>query len=212
VDPTPVIGMVGLLEDLRLAVRPWLARTGDRVLLLGAMRGHLGGSAYWAEVLGFVGGAPPPVDLAAERRLVDLLVAMAGRGLLASAHDLSEGGLSVATAEACLGAPYGERPLGAQLDLRALQGSLSECELLFGEDHGRALVSCAAERVEGVLALAREHGVPAAPLGTVGAPGATLRMTLRDRTLEWPVGELQAIYTAAIPRRMGTFQVQQAAD
>ncbi len=212
VDPTPVIGMVGLLDDVGRAMRPWFAAPGHSVILLGATRGHLGGSAYWAEVLGLVAGPPPPVDLEAERRLLALLVALSRRRLLASAHDLSNGGLAVAVAESCLGAPYAEQSLGADLDLREIQGSLSPAELLFGEDQGRALVSAAAERKPGVLALAREHGVFAAAIGTVGAPGARLRATLRDNEASWPVGELRSIYTAAIPRRMGTFQAQEAAD
>ncbi len=212
VDPTPVIGMVGLLDDLSRAVRPWFARSGDRVILLGSTRGHLGASAYWADVLGAVAGAPPPVDLEAEHALVTLLVALGRSGLLASAHDLSDGGLAVAVAEACFGAPYAEPALGADLDLREAQGQLSPGGVLFGEDQGRAVVSCAPDRVSGVLALAREHGVPAGAIGTVGAPGTRLRVTLRDTELSWSVPELRDIYVAAIPRRMGTFQVQEAAD
>lgn len=203
---------MGLLDDVGRAVRPWFAQPGHSVILLGACQGHLGGSAYWADVLDTVAGPPPPVDLEAERRLLTLLIALSRRRLVASAHDLSEGGLAVAVAEACFGAPYAEQPLGADLDLREVQASLSPVQLLFGEDHGRALVSAPAERKARVLALAREQGVPATAIGTVGAPGARLRMTLRDTEWSWPVGELRDVYGAAIPRRMGTFQVQEAAD
>jgi phosphoribosylformylglycinamidine synthase II len=212
VDPTPVIGMVGLLDDVRRIVRPWFRRAGDLVALLGETRGHLGGSSYWAHVLGTVAGAPPPVDLEAERRLVQLLVALGHNTTLASAHDLADGGLATALAEACIGDPYAETPFGANLDLTQLQGSLSSAALLFGEDQARAIVSVAPERRETLLALAREHGVPVYVIGKVLEPGATLQVTLSGGTITWPVTELRDIYLQAIPRRMGSLQVQEAAD
>ncbi len=212
VDPTPVIGMVGLLDDVRRASRAWFAEPGHRIMLLGTTRGHLGGSAYWAHVLGFVGGSPPPVDLAAERRLVSLLVALSRGWLITSAHDLGDGGLAVALAESCFGPPYAEGVLGADVDVRGLSHSLSSAELLFGEDQGRALLSVSPDREAAVLTLAREHAVPAAAIGTVGAPGGRLRVRLRETAVSWPVEELRRTYHDAIPRRMGTFQVQEAAD
>ncbi len=106
VDPTPTIGMVGLLERVADRVPSHFAAPGDEILVLGATRGELGGSAYWAEVRDFVGGQPAPVDLDAERRLQQLLVAAARRRLLRSAHDCSEGGLLVALAEAAIGGAY----------------------------------------------------------------------------------------------------------
>jgi phosphoribosylformylglycinamidine synthase len=212
VDPTPVIGMVGLLDDLRHASRPWFTQPGHRIVLLGTTRGHLGGSAYWAHVLELVGGSPPPVDLAAERRLVSLLVALSRGSLIASAHDLSDGGLAVALAESCFGPPYGESALGADVDLRELATDLPGTALLFGEDQGRALLSVAPEREPVVLTLAREHDVPAAIIGTVAAPGATLRVRLRETELSWSIDQLRRVYHDAIPRRMGTLQVQEAAD
>ncbi len=212
VDPTPVVGMVGLLEDVNRAVRPWFRHPGHRIMLLGKTSGHLGGSAYWAYVHGVVGGAPPPVDLEAERGLVDLLLTLARRGLVESAHDLSDGGLGVALAEACFGAPYGEEPLGAHVDLRKLQGELSPAALLFGEDQGRVLLSASPACEASVLALAREHRVPVAAIGTVGAPGDRLRLALREGDVSWPVTELREIYEQAIPRRMEPLQAQEAAD
>jgi phosphoribosylformylglycinamidine synthase len=212
VDPTPVIGMVGLLDDVRHASRPWFTEPGHRVLLLGTTLGHLGGSAYWASVLELVGGAPPPVDLAAERRLVSLLVALSRGSMIASAHDLSDGGLAVALAESCFGQPYAGRAMGADIDLRELAEDLPPAALLFGEDQGRALVSVAPQREAAVLTLAREHDVPAALIGTVAAPGGRLRIRLRETQASWSVDELRRAYDDAIPRRMGTFQVQEAAD
>src|SRR3989454_2592889 len=117
VDPTPVVGMIGLLTRADRAVASHARSPGDEVLIFGATRGELGGSAYWAEVCDFIGGRPARVDLDAERRLQRLLVAAAGAGLLRSAHDASEGGLAVAVAEAAIGGAYAQGGLGASLDL-----------------------------------------------------------------------------------------------
>jgi phosphoribosylformylglycinamidine synthase len=212
VDPTPVIGMVGLLEHVDRATRPWFTTPGDAVVLLGTTRGHVGGSSYWAHVRGLVGGAPPPVDLEAERRLIRLLVALAERRLVSSAHDLSDGGLGVALAEACLGGPYQDQGMGADIRLEDIQGELPATATLFGEDQARALLSAPADRLPGVLALAREHGIPAAAVGTVDPRGATLRIALRDAVVSLVVSDLRNIYYDAIPHLMGTFPAQEAAD
>lgn len=202
VDPTPVIGMVGMLDDVRQVVTAYFRRPGDMVILFGLTAGHLGGSAYWAEVLDAVVGPPPRVDLEAERRLIDLLVAVAAEGLVASAHDVSDGGLAVALAECCFGDAYRGRALGCSVDLRPIQGMLSAAAVLFGEDQGRALVSAQPGHVDRVLALAREGGVPAVVLGAVGEPRGTLEITLRDGILRMTVEELRNIYLAALPRRL----------
>jgi phosphoribosylformylglycinamidine synthase len=212
VDPTPVVGMVGLIDDVTRAVPSSFSAPGDSIILLGATRGHLGGSSYWAHVLNTVAGAPPPVDLKAERRLVDLLVEYAARGLVASAHDLSDGGLGVALAEACIGGPYAAQRFGAEVDLKAIQGTLSAQALLFGEDHGRAIVSVKAAQRAAVLALAGEHLVPAAVIGTVGEKDGRLRLTLAGERIDIAVRELHATYDSAIPRRMAAVISAEAAD
>jgi phosphoribosylformylglycinamidine synthase len=211
VDPTPVIGMVGLIEDVANAMRPWFTTPGDAVLLLGDSTGHLGGSAYWAHVLDTVAGAPPPADLPAASRLVELLVNLAASGQCSSLHDLSDGGLAVALAEACMGGPYAERWFGARLDLSDLRGAMTIEALLFGEDHNRALVSVAQDRVAAVRSLAMQHAVPAVRIGTVGAAGARLELAVGPSALSFDVGELRALYFGAIPRRVETVTSQQAA-
>ena len=212
VDPTPVIGMVGLLDDATHAVGSHFRWPGDVIVLLGETRGHLGGSSYWAHVLHTVAGAPPPVDLAAERKLIDFLVQSTRDALLASAHDLSDGGLAVALAEACIGAPYADGPLGAKTDLRELQGDLAPAALLFGEDHGRAIVSCEPENRDQVLAAAKRAGVPVHVIGTVGEKLGRLEIALRDSTLRLGSPELRETYYTAIPRRMEAAASQDAAD
>ncbi|HEU5170311.1 MAG TPA: phosphoribosylformylglycinamidine synthase subunit PurL [Gemmatimonadales bacterium] len=202
VDPTPTIGMVGLLERVEDRVPAHFRTPGDRIVVLGATRGELGGSAYWAEVLDFVGGTPPAVDLEAERRLQRLLAAAARARLLRSAHDCSEGGLAVALAEAAIGGPYAGRGFGAAVDLGAGAPGLAPEALLFGEDGARAVVSCAPDAEPALLAMAAEHRVPARGAGVVGQPGGRLELRLADRLLSWSIDDLRRIYFDAIPRRM----------
>ena len=203
IDPTPTIGMVGLLQDVARRVPSHFSAPGDSILLLGTSRGHLGGSSYWEVVHGFVGGAPPPVDLDAEHRLQQLLAAAAARGLLHSAHDCSDGGLAVALAEACIGAPYAGAPHGAKVNLAGSKG-IPAPALLFGEDSGRVVVSCGPGDAAPLRALAVEYAVPAESIGTVSATSEPLEIHLRDghTTLRWPTAELRRTYFDAIPRRM----------
>ncbi len=202
VDPTPVIGMVGLLANVAAARPAFFSQAGDVVVLLGETRGHLGGSAYWEYLLDTVAGSPPPVNLEAEKRLVDLLVRLADLDLARSAHDLSDGGLVLALAEACIGSPYQGHAFGASLDLAPVGAGMSDPQLLFGEDHGRALLSVDPERVKRVLAAAHEHGVPALTLGSVTRSGTSLEIRTRSTILRWATSELRDCYLNAIPRRM----------
>jgi phosphoribosylformylglycinamidine synthase len=197
--PTPMIGMVGVLADVSARVPAAFRRPGDVIVVMGATRGALGGSHALTLATGETFGAPPPVDLAAERALVDLLVEAAGARLLASAHDVSDGGLAVALVEAGLGA---EPPLGLSADLTGCAPGLAPAALLFGEDQGRAVVTAAPERAEPLAALARRHGVPAHVVGTVGEPGGPARLLAGDVTITRPIGDLRDIYEQAIPRRL----------
>ena len=202
VDPTPVVGMVGLLARAERAVPSHARAPGDVVFLLGETRPELGASAVWEVLYGFTGGAPPCVELGAERRLVELLVTGAERGLFQSAHDCSQGGIGVALAEVAIGGPYEEAGLGLDVDLRDYS-TLAALEVLFSESHARAVVTCALERAGAAAALARELGVPAHRAGTVGARGGTVRIRLRDGEVDEPVARLREVYLRAIPSRMG---------
>src|SRR5213083_2936368 len=106
VDPTPVVGMIGLLTRADRAVPSHARTSGDIVFVLGETRSELGGSAYWEICQEFMGGQPPRVNLEDEKRLIDLLVTGAERGLIRSAHDCSHGGLGVALAEVAMGGAY----------------------------------------------------------------------------------------------------------
>jgi phosphoribosylformylglycinamidine synthase len=202
IDPTPTVGMVGLLTDVRRRTGAFFTTRGDLVAVVGYTRGHLGGSSYWADVLGHAGGAPPPVNLDHERRLQRFLADAATEGVLRSAHDCADGGLAVAVAEACMGEPYAVRTLGAALDLRTYAPGLSPQQLLFGEDHGRVVLSLPWERRDDLARLARRHGVPLYGAGRVTAPGSALTVRLSDVELQWDPAALRAAYYSAIPRRM----------
>jgi phosphoribosylformylglycinamidine synthase II len=212
VDPTPTVGMVGLLDRIENRVPSHFQAPGDAIVMLGATRGALGGSAYWAELHGFIGGQPPEVDLAAERRLQQLLVAAARARLVRSAHDPSEGGLAVAVAEAAMGGPYAAAGLGANLELTGYAPGASEIGLLYGEDAGRAVISVAPGNMDRLLALAGEHGVPATRVGTVGQVDGGLELRVGSQLFSWRIPELRRIYIEAIPRRMAHADVDRAAE
>ena len=199
--PTPVIGMVGVLSDVGASVPAHFRSPGDLIICLGATRGELGGSQYLSLVAGDVFGLPPRVNLDTERALVECLVDAAESRLLASAHDVSDGGLAVALVECAVLAP---EPLGLEADLTALDpgSALAAPAVLFGEDQGRAVVSASPDRRDAVLALARQHGVEAHVVGTVGAPRGQVRLAVSPHVVERPAEQLRRIYDDAIPRRL----------
>lgn len=203
VDPTPVVGMVGLLDRIDRAVPSHARVPGDRILILGETRAELGGSAYWEAVRECSGGEPPVVDLAAERRLIDLLVEGAREGLFRSAHDCSDGGLGVALAEMAMGGPYQQAGFGVDVDLTGYASGLDAADLLFSESHGRALVTCPPDKTAAVEQLARRSAVPVHDAGMVKTPNGTFALRLRDAAISQTVAALREVYFSAIPKRMG---------
>src|SRR5690606_37903627 len=141
--PTPVVGMVGVLDDVERHLRAGFRDPGDAILLLGRNTAELGGSEYLKVVHGLVAGDAPAVDLEAEKALQEAVLELARAGLLRSAHDCAEGGLVVCLAESALADP--ERPLGCEV---RLSDDLPPAALFFGEAQGRIVVSCAPEDVE----------------------------------------------------------------
>jgi phosphoribosylformylglycinamidine synthase len=197
VYPTPVVGMVGLVESLAHVTRATFRRAGDAIVLLGENTDEIGASEYLATIHGAIAGAPPRVDLAGERRLVDALLDAIARGAAASAHDCSDGGLAVALAECCMADPDGR--FGADVDLTAWS-ELPLRALLFGEAQGRVIVST--PDPEAVLAAARAHDVPARVIGLVAGPTAPLTIRVGDHVVAAPLDTLADAYHGAIPRIM----------
>jgi phosphoribosylformylglycinamidine synthase subunit PurL len=209
IDPTPTIGMVGLLARVEDRVGSYFDSARDEVFIIGETSGILGGSAYWAEVCDFVGGDPPAVDLDAELQVQRFLVAAAEQRLLRSAHDCSEGGLAVTLAEAALGGPYVPGSLGARLDLTGYAPDVPVEGILYGEDGARAVVTCAPSQARHLITLANEHRVPVFHAGRVESAG-TLELQVGAQLFSWSTEALRRIYSEAIPRRMQHTDVDRA--
>jgi phosphoribosylformylglycinamidine synthase len=208
IHPTPVVGMVGLVHDLAHVTGLAWQEPGDAIWLLGAPLGAgadervtLAGTSYLECIHGQLTGRPPVIDLALERAVQAFLRQAITQGLVASAHDLSDGGLAVAAAECCIASG-----LGAHLELPAGDGRLDH--LLFAEGGARILVSVSpAQTVAWQQALdqarAAGHDVPAQCLGVV-VVGADLSISQSATTLlQLPIDQLRTTFEQAIPRRMG---------
>jgi len=167
IHPTPAVGMVGLLEDAESRLVQGFAAAGDVVLLAGADRlgVHLGGSLYLKEVHGTVAGTPPAVDLVHEKRLQGFLVAAAAEGILASAHDLAEGGLACALAECCIARAEG--PIGVRV-ANPFPETVRPDFAMFSECQGAVVLSCPPQKRHAVLAAAARFHITMRELGTVG--------------------------------------------
>jgi phosphoribosylformylglycinamidine synthase subunit PurL len=188
--PTPVIGMLGLLDDHRLRIPTAFPSAGLVVCLLGETFAELGGSEFAQVIFGSVSGRPPALDLERERALHDLLFEAARGDVLASAHDCAEGGVAIALAEASIGGGHGFAvTLGSDLPAHVV---------LFSESASRVVVSVAPEREELLRELATAHGVQLTRLGETGGPRAVY-----DGLFEWTVQELQEAYETALPRLLG---------
>jgi len=173
VDPTPVVGVVGLLQDQKQLVTPWFKDVGDVVLMLGQTRDELGGSSWLYELKNIKAGTIPALSLQREAALQKLLVAAAREGLLKSAQDCSDGGLAVAAAEcAFLGRTAGLGLQGADLDFTS---PLSDVSLLFSESQSRALVSVDPVKLPVFLKLCRGFKVPFEEVGLVGGGDLKIR-------------------------------------
>jgi phosphoribosylformylglycinamidine synthase II len=195
--PTPVVAVLGVVDDVtRRTPSAWPAvaggQAGHRVLLLGETREELSGSEWAHVVHGHVGGTPPVVDLAGEKRLAELL--HEGVGLLTSAHDLSDGGLAQALVEASL-----RHLSGATVSLADVHAD--PFVALFSESAGRVLVTVAEGDVARVAELAGRHGVPIAEIGRTG--GDVLAVTTGDDALfDVNLLELRSAWMATLPAAM----------
>ncbi len=202
VHPTPVIGMVGVLQDLERRVPSAFRSAGDEIWIAGATRDEIGGTEYLAACHGTIAGEPPSVDLDEAAALVDFLVTGAENRTFRSAHDCADGGLSVALAECAILARDGALGFTADLDLAPGARDVSAAGLWFGESHSRVVLTCALGEGDRLAVSAEAHGVPVARIGAVARAGEPCRMTGAQHTVSAPVGELATVYDAAIPRRM----------
>jgi phosphoribosylformylglycinamidine synthase len=197
VFPTPVIGMIGVIDAIAHITRANFQNEHDTIVLLGEPTAHIGASEYLARIHGVTAGSPPPCDLEAEKHLIDALLEAIQGGVVNSAHDCADGGLAVALAECCIMDRNHER--GATVDLTRWS-ELPTRALLFGEAQARAVVSTAMP--DTVISIARRHGVPAQIIGQVGALGSKLQITTSSGTLDATLDRLDEAYHEAIPNIM----------
>lgn len=182
IPPTPVVGMVGRLDDLSLRCPAGFQEDGDLVFLLGETREELAGSAY-SRLMGVpLEGRPPTVSLETERRLHAAVLDSIGKGVLRCAHDVSDGGLLIALAESAL---YGDRGLRCP----GIVGPYSREASYFGESQGRIIVGVSPRRVPELQQLMARHHVPLLALGVVGGEdfqvGSDIRVPLDDLRKAW---------------------------
>lgn len=187
IHPTPVIGVLGVLDDVTRHTSIAFDTPGDEIWLLGAARAELGGSAWASVVHGHLGGTPPRVDLAAEHALGTVLQAVAHDGLVTGAHDLSDGGLAVALSESCLHGGQGARI--------TLDDPFTD---LFGESAARAVVTVPPGTVPALTRLCGEHDVPLTRLGTVGGDALDV-----EGAFAIPLTELRTAHTSTLPATFG---------
>jgi phosphoribosylformylglycinamidine synthase len=192
--PTPVLGVVGLLENADRVVTRAFHAAGDVVVLLGETQLELGGSEYLMAIHGVIAGVPPSLDLEREAALQRLLVQGAASALLRSAHDCADGGLAITVAESCF-----DTGLGVTVDVASVAApdGWGDVAALFSESATRVVVSVASERVAELLALAEMHGVPAAQIGAVG--GDRVRMSVGGRlAIDEPLADAEEIWATSL--------------
>jgi phosphoribosylformylglycinamidine synthase len=181
--PTPSIGGVGLLADFRRSATLAFKREGEAILLIGETQGWLGQSLYLREICKREEGAPPPVDLAAEKRNGDVVRALIEDGSVSAVHDVSDGGLLVAVAEMAVASGIGATLLPPPEPAHAFW---------FGEDQARYVVTVPAAQADAVIARIADASVPVGRLGTTGGDALSLERerpllisALRERFESW---------------------------
>ncbi len=190
IPPTPAIGGVGLIPDIARMATIALERDGDLLLLVGAEGGHLGQSLFMQIVLDRSDGAPPPVDLDAERRTGNLVRALIREGAVSAVHDVSDGGLLVAIAEMALAG-------GKGVTLEALPDHLPAHALWFSEDQARYVIAASPDKADAIHKAAALAEVPIRLLGRVGGEAIALQ-----GEAPLPLGTLRTVHEDWLPRFM----------
>ncbi len=199
--PTPMLGMVGLIESADKTMTQWFREDGDDIILLGATREDLGGSEYLKVQHSREQGSPPYLNLETEQAVQSCVLQLIRAGLVQSAHDCSDGGLAVALAECCISRP--DRTRGAVV--RLTPGRQRIDSMLFGESQSRIVVSAKPAQRQAILEQAQRLGVPAGVVGAVG--GASLVIYVGDersttKTIDLPVATIADRWGLSLERRL----------
>jgi phosphoribosylformylglycinamidine synthase subunit PurL len=193
--PTPILGVVGLIDDARTVVGRAFRAIGDAVVLLGPTRNELGASEYVKVVYEENAGLPPEIDLQAEKALQRLLVAASRDGIIRSAHDCAEGGIAVTLAECT----FGTSGIGLTVDLPAVNAAAlwQSAATLFSESASRVVVSVSPTNLPALLARASDFGVPARQIGTT-EPGRIIVSIDGHTAIDIPVAEAEVVWDSAL--------------
>ncbi|MHB8157901.1 MAG: phosphoribosylformylglycinamidine synthase subunit PurL, partial [Desulfocucumaceae bacterium] len=186
--PTPVVGMVGLIEDISKATTMDYKKGDDIIILLGQNKDELGGSLFLSIIHGLEAGRPPEMDLVAEKLIQQTALDLIGKGLITSAHDCSEGGLAVTIAESCIAGK-----IGADI---ILTDNIRASALLFGESQSRIIITTPKDKVDTVLSILSDGKVPYKVLGNVG--GDELNITGSGWKVRLQVSTMEEKYRGAI--------------
>jgi phosphoribosylformylglycinamidine synthase II len=198
IDPTPTVGMIGLIEDERWITRQYFRNEGDVIFLIGAIGNEIGGSLYLKTVFGKKAGLPPRLNFDRELTVQKFLRALIRKGVVKSAHDCSEGGLAVALAECCMS---GAEKIGARIRLPQMDGSSSPASQgldvsMFNESQSRIVVSVSSEASHLVQQDAAQAGIELTRLGSVG--GSELAIEGPEGPLSWPLDQLHEAWYSSI--------------
>jgi phosphoribosylformylglycinamidine synthase len=200
--PTPVIGVVGVIEDADRVTTRVFGAAGLDVVLLGEGRGELGGSEYLKSVHGLIKGEAPTLDLAREKALHELLYTSIGAGLIKSAHDCSDGGLAVTLAECC----FDSGGVGVNVTVPAASsdgGVDLVAATLFGESASRAVVSVAPGDTARLLEAAKALGVPARKIGVTGGSSIAIAIDGKGGVIEVPVSDAETRWSTGLSTWFG---------
>ena len=190
--PTPVLGVVGIIEDVKRALSPGFKAPGDVVLLLGENKEELGGTEYLRIMHRLEAGAPPRIDLDMENRVQNVCLEAIDAGLFSSAHDLSEGGLAIALAESSF---HSQGLMGCSIEV---DDPIRPDALAFGETQSRILASCRKADVDKLTILAKNAGVAVKAIGKTGGPDIVLRHQGRD-LIRVPVEDAHKAWKDSLP-------------
>jgi len=194
VYPTPVIGMLGLLDDVEKAIGSSFVKAGDDILMLGRPKGEIGGSEFLFVASGKIQGVTPTLDLEYERSLQAACLEAIELGLVASAHDVSEGGVAVSLAESMM-----LNGLGVRLD-GSVVADMRPDFWLFGESQSVIIVSARHVEAARITQIAKGHGVDCTVVGKTTDSG---RLQIGE-LLDVALGDMKAAYDWAIPKRMNS--------
>lgn len=199
--PTPMLGMVGLIEDAERTMTQWFKSEGDDIILLGNTREDLGGSEYLKVVQAREQGSPPYLNLDTEKTLHDCVLSLIRDGLLQSAHDCSDGGVAVALAESCISGPEGT--CGAVVTLT--KGWIRNDAVLFGESQSRVVISVKPNHRPAVLDRVRSFGVPGSVIGRVTGDRLVISIShegTEEPMIDQPVSGLLDRWACALERTL----------